>query len=133
MEVTKPGMDCIDTVTEVSREIEVKTETKFSVKEDPDEKSIASDSELMKILEEDNTTSDESKAGCKKDDLEHQNKSRILLDALTKNDILDGKCKTLLPSDVKTNIGNNGKIFILSWVKKQKNIIFLYSVRRFIK
>ncbi|CAL7943861.1 unnamed protein product [Xylocopa violacea] len=103
MEVMKSGKDCTDTASESSCRVEVKMETKFSLKDDHDEKSIASDSELMKILEEDNTTSDESKITSKKEDISHQSKSHILLDALTKNDISEGKYKNSLPSEVKTD------------------------------
>ncbi|KOC63389.1 PHD finger protein 20-like protein 1 [Habropoda laboriosa] len=102
MEVTKPGKDCTDTVAEASHRIEVKMETKFCLKDEHDEKSIASDSELMKILEEDNTTPDESRVTCKKD-LVHQSKSHILLDVLTKNDVSEEKYKDSLASDAKTN------------------------------
>ncbi|CAK9810922.1 PHD finger protein 20-like protein 1 [Anthophora plagiata] len=102
MEVTKQGKDCTDTVAEVSHRIEVKLETKFSLKDEHDEKSIASDSELMKILEEDNTTPDESRMTCKKD-LAHQTKSHILLDVLTKNDVSEEKYEESLSSDTKPN------------------------------
>ncbi|XP_043514068.1 PHD finger protein 20 isoform X1 [Frieseomelitta varia] len=98
MEIMKSGKDCIDT-SEGAQQIEVKTETKFNLKDDQDEKSIASDSELMKILEEDNITSDEPKINGKKD-LIHQSKSHILLDALTKNDASEGKYTN---SEMKTN------------------------------
>ncbi|KZC14266.1 PREDICTED: uncharacterized protein LOC107192360 [Dufourea novaeangliae] len=102
IEVTKAVKDPGDTVIDVSRRIEVKTETKFTLKEDHDEKSIASDSELMKILEEDNTTADETKGVYKKEDLTNQNKSHILLHALTKNTATEGKYKPSTVSDVKT-------------------------------
>lgn len=107
MEIIKSGKDCTDTISENSHRIEIKTETKFSLKDDHDEKSIASDSELMKILEEDNITSDESKNIGKKEDLVHQNKSHILLDALTKNDTIEIKYKNSISSDIKTNTGKN--------------------------
>ncbi|XP_017758548.1 PREDICTED: uncharacterized protein LOC108549586 isoform X3 [Eufriesea mexicana] len=102
MEIMKPGKDCIDTVSEGSRRIEVKTETKFTSKDDHDEKSIASDSELMKILEEDNIAPDESKIS-KKEDFANQSKSHILLDALTKSDTSETKYTNSLPSESKTN------------------------------
>ncbi|XP_006566203.1 PHD finger protein 20 isoform X6 [Apis mellifera] len=107
MEIIKSGKDCIDTTNESSHRIEIKTETKFSLKDDHDEKSIASDSELMKILEEDNITSDESKNTGKKEDLVHQNKSHILLDALTKNDTIETKYKNSISSEIKANTAND--------------------------
>ncbi|XP_076228860.1 PHD finger protein MBD-R2 isoform X2 [Nomia melanderi] len=101
IEITKAVNDSADAVVDVSRRIEVKMETRFALKEDPDEKSIASDSELMKILEEDNTITDESKITCKKEDLTNESKTHILLDALTKNTTLEGKYKTSIVSDAK--------------------------------
>nr|XP_033340930.1 PHD finger protein 20 [Megalopta genalis] len=101
IEITKALKDSVDPVVDVTRRIEVKMETKFTLKEDPDEKSIASDTELMKILEEDNTLADESKIVCKKEDSTGQNKSHILLDALTKSSSQEGKYKTST-SDTKT-------------------------------
>lgn len=113
MEIIKSGKDCTDTISENSHRIEIKTETKFSLKDDHDEKSIASDSELMKILEEDNITSDESKNIGKKEDLVHQNKSHILLDALTKNDTIETKYKNSISSDIKnTGKNRNKSLFI---------------------
>lgn len=114
MEIIKSGKDCTDTISENSHRIEIKTETKFSLKDDHDEKSIASDSELMKILEEDNITSDESKNIGKKEDLVHQNKSHILLDALTKNDTIETKYKNSISSDIKnTGKNRNKSLFII--------------------
>ena len=107
MEIMKSGKDCIDT-SEGSQQIEVKTETKFNLKDDQDEKSIASDSELMKILEEDNITSDESKINSKKDFI-HQSKSHILLDALTKNDASEEKYTN---SEMKTNTGKYKNFYL---------------------
>ena len=54
------------------------------VKDDSDDKSIGSDTELMKILEEDST--DESKGICKAENPENPSSNPILLDALTKNE-----------------------------------------------
>ncbi|XP_076172113.1 PHD finger protein MBD-R2 isoform X2 [Ptiloglossa arizonensis] len=103
IEITKVVKDSGDTVTEASRRVELKMETKFTLKDDHDEKSIASDSELMKILEEDNTTSDESKVASKKEDSINQNKSHILLDALTKSTTIEEKYKTSVTSDEKAD------------------------------
>ncbi|XP_043259702.1 uncharacterized protein LOC122401564 isoform X2 [Colletes gigas] len=103
IEITKVTNDSVDTVTDASRRVEVKTETKFTVKDDHDEKSIASDSELMKILEEDNTTNDESKVLSKKEDSTNQNKSHILLNALTKSTTSGEKCNTSVTSDEKVD------------------------------
>ncbi|KAG7205562.1 hypothetical protein KM043_007536 [Ampulex compressa] len=97
MEIANCGTDATDTVTETSRRVEVKTEVKLPIKDDHDEKSIASDSELMKILEEDSTNSDESKVTCKKEDGLGHNESHILLDALTRNGSPDGKQKGTTP------------------------------------
>lgn len=99
MEITK-STSGTDTGSESVRQTEIKTEVKSFIKDDQDEKSIASDSELMKILEEDSTHSDESK----KEDLMSSQNSHILLDALTsgtsdakeKNNVQD------VTSDVKT-------------------------------
>ncbi|XP_076282209.1 PHD finger protein MBD-R2 isoform X2 [Lasioglossum baleicum] len=107
IEITKATNDTADIVDDVSRRIEVKMETKFTLKEDPDEKSIASDSELMKILEEDNTIAEEAKLACKKEDSANQNKSHILLDALTKIPSPEGKYKTSTNSDTKTDVLSN--------------------------
>lgn len=106
----------------MSRRIEVKLETKFTLKEDVDEKSIASDTELMKILEEDNTITDESKITCKKEDFTNESKSHILLDALTKNTTLEGKYKTSIVSDAKTLTGKTDCDF--------KFFSFLLSLKR---
>ncbi|XP_033180015.1 PHD finger protein 20 isoform X4 [Bombus impatiens] len=103
MEIMKVGKECTDIPNEGFHRTEVKTEAKFSLRDDHDEKSIASDSELMKILEEDNITPDESKINGKKEDIIHQTKSNILLDALTKNDTSEGKYTNSLPSEVKTD------------------------------
>ncbi|XP_017876601.1 PHD finger protein 20 isoform X2 [Ceratina calcarata] len=101
MEVAKSGKDFVD----IPSDVDIKLETKFTLKDDPDEKSIASDSELMKILEEDNAAMDESKVTPKKEELEPQSKSHILLDALAKNDTSEGKLKNSLPSEVKMDTG----------------------------
>lgn len=111
MEIMKSGKDCIDIASEGSRRIEIKTETKFISKDDHDEKSIASDSELMKILEEDNIAPDESKIN-KKEDFANQSKSHILLDALTKNDTSEAKYTNSLPSESKINTGKNRNKFL---------------------
>ncbi|XP_024944954.1 PHD finger protein 20 isoform X5 [Cephus cinctus] len=81
MEIIKTPLDSMDTASETSHSLEPKVEFKETVKEDPDKKSIASDTELMKILEEDSTHSDESKV-IKKEDT--QTDGHILLDALTR-------------------------------------------------
>ncbi|XP_012214996.1 PHD finger protein 20-like protein 1 isoform X3 [Linepithema humile] len=83
MEIIKPETVSTDTSSEILRRTEVKTETKVSVKDDQDAKSIASDSELMKILEEDSTHSDESRIINKRESLINSKDSHILLDALT--------------------------------------------------
>ncbi|KAL6260579.1 hypothetical protein P5V15_008100 [Pogonomyrmex californicus] len=100
MEITKTA-SFTDTSSEISRRVETKTDTKLSIKDDQDEKSIASDSELMKILEEDSTHSDESKIINKKEVLMNSKDSHILLDALT-SDNSDIKEKNIAASDVKT-------------------------------
>ncbi|XP_076246985.1 PHD finger protein MBD-R2 isoform X3 [Calliopsis andreniformis] len=99
MEITKVVKEPEDSVIDISRRLDLKLETKFASKDDQDEKSIASDSELMKILEEDNTISDEMKMNYKKED--DQNKSHILLDALTKNNTVEEKYKASMTSSVK--------------------------------
>ncbi|XP_025157823.1 PHD finger protein 20 isoform X2 [Harpegnathos saltator] len=104
MEITKSGVDFIDTGVENLRRIEPKTEIKLPLKDDQDEKSIASDSELMKILEEDSTHSDESRVTGKREGLINSKDSHILLDALT-NSNSDMKQRNV-DADIKTeNIG----------------------------
>lgn len=102
MEITKPTGCCNDAGSESQRHhAEIKTEAKPFIKdEQQDEKSIASDSELMKILEEDSTHSDESK----KEDLTNSQDSHILLDALTSggSDAKEKKDAQDAASDVKT-------------------------------
>lgn len=104
MEITKSGADSIDMGSESLRRIEPKIEAKLSLKDDQDAKSIASDSELMKILEEDSTNSDESRSTSKKENLVNSKDSHILLDALT-NSNSDVKQKSV-DANIKTeNIG----------------------------
>ncbi|XP_043270444.1 PHD finger protein 20 isoform X3 [Venturia canescens] len=64
MRIVKKTVETPDSGTETL--IEPKAEIPNVVKEDFDEKSIASDTELMKILEEDSTHSEETKVDCKK-------------------------------------------------------------------
>lgn len=66
----------------------IKLETKPPIKDDLDVKSIASDTELMKILEGNTTVSDDTKM-MKNEDITGNNDGQILLDALTKNNGLD--------------------------------------------
>jgi len=106
MEVTKLGTNSTDTNSEILRRVEIKTETKLSLKDDQDEKSIASDSELMKILEEDSMNSDESRIVNKKEGLMSSKDSHILLDALTSSNS-DTKQRDAVTTDVKME---NGKI-----------------------
>ncbi|XP_011872966.1 PREDICTED: PHD finger protein 20 isoform X3 [Vollenhovia emeryi] len=82
MEITKVA-SFTDTSSEIPRRVETKMDVKLSIKDDQDEKSIASDSELMKILEEDSTHSDESRITNRKDGTMNSKDSHILLDALT--------------------------------------------------
>lgn len=101
MEMTKSEAECVDVGSENSRRADVlKVEAKLSLKDDQDEKSIASDSELMKILEEDSTHSDESRVSPKKEGLINSKDSHILLDALTSSNS-DGKQKNIDTPDVK--------------------------------
>ncbi|XP_077264124.1 PHD finger protein MBD-R2 isoform X4 [Temnothorax americanus] len=99
MEITKAA-SFTDTNSEIPRRVETKADIKLSIKDDQDEKSIASDSELMKILEEDSTHSDESRIISKKEGSNSKD-SHILLDALTggNSDIKEEKSAT---SDIKT-------------------------------
>lgn len=100
MEITKVG-SFTDTGSEIPRRVETKADVKLSMKDDQDEKSIASDSELMKILEEDSTHSDESRIISKKESLINTKDSHILLDALTSGNS-DIKEKNIATSDIKT-------------------------------
>lgn len=99
MEITKTA-NFTNTDSEISRRVETKADVKLSMKDDQDEKSIASDSELMKILEEDSTHSDESRIN-KKEGSNNSKDSHILLDALTGGN-LDIKEKNVAMSDIKT-------------------------------
>lgn len=100
MEITKAA-SFTDTGAEIPRRIETKADIKLSIKDDQDEKSIASDSELMKILEEDSTHSDESRIMSKKEGSMNSKDSHILLDALTGGNT-DIKEKNIVTSDIKT-------------------------------
>lgn len=100
MEITKTA-SFTDTNLEISRRVETKADIKLSTKDDQDEKSIASDSELMKILEEDSTHSDESRIVSKKEGSINSKDSHILLDALTSGNS-DIKEKNVTMSDIKT-------------------------------
>ena len=66
IEITKAA-SFTDTNSEILRRVEMKADIKVSMKDNQDEKSIASDSELMKILEEDSTSFDESRIISKKE------------------------------------------------------------------
>jgi len=121
MEITKAA-SFTDTGSEIPRRVETKTDIKLS-KDDQDEKSIASDSELMKILEEDSTHSDESRIISKKEGLMNSKDSHILLDALTSSNS-DIKEKDITTSDIKaeeagTVNGSRNK-------KKLFNLLFFY-------
>ncbi|KAL0109349.1 hypothetical protein PUN28_014432 [Cardiocondyla obscurior] len=99
MEITKaPSFP--DTSVEVPRRVETKPDIKLPVKDDQDAKSIASDSELMKILEEDSTPSDESRIINKKEGSINSKDNHILLDALTSGNS-DIKEKDLATSNIK--------------------------------
>lgn len=114
MEVMKTPIDSTDTSSETSRRTDIKIETKASVKDDHDDKSIASDSELMKILEEDSSNSDESKVMCKKEDSINSNGGHILLDALTRNGSPDEKQKLNLENAIE-NISKLKRVFFFSF------------------
>lgn len=113
MEVMKTPVDSTDTSSETSRRTDTKIDTKTSVKDDHDDKSIASDSELMKILEEDSSNSDESKVMCKKEDSINSNGGHILLDALTRSGSPDGKQKLKLDNAIEN-------------ISKLKQSVFLF-------
>ncbi|KAL6439227.1 hypothetical protein ACFW04_003860 [Cataglyphis niger] len=100
MEIVKAGPSFTDVNSEIPRRIEIKTDAKLPIKDDQDEKSIASDSELMKILEEDSTHSDESRIINKREGFMNSKDSHILLDALTSSNS-DIKEKNII-SDIKT-------------------------------
>jgi len=124
MEMTKLGTNSTDTGSEVLRRVEIKTEAKLSLKDDQDEKSIASDSELMKILEEDSMHSDESRIVNKKESLTNSKDSHILLDALTSSSNSDTKQRDAVTTDVKME---DGKIYaIYETLIKQKKIWHYY-------
>ena len=127
VEITNAVKDTANTVGDASRRLELKMETKFTLRDDHDEKSIASDSELMKILEEDNTTAEDTKIICKKEDVINQNKSHILLDALTKNSVAEEKYKNLITSSVKTDAGKEANKCCFCYAYKKHSFTpFLY-------
>ena len=101
-EYSKPPAIVVDTNSEVSQP-EEKFDVNRSLKDDVDKKSIASDTELMKILEEDSMHSDESKATCKNEETTDGQNNNILLDALTKTDNGADKSQSL---EVKNENGN---------------------------
>lgn len=71
MRIVKKKVDTPDSGAE--KFVEPKVEIPAIAKEDFDEKSIASDTELMKILEEDSTHSEETKVECKKEETKNSN------------------------------------------------------------
>lgn len=100
LEYAKPSVTVAETASEVSQTEETKSESRTTKDvNDVDGKSIASDTELMKILEEDSLQSNESKVNNKNEEGENKN---ILLDALTKNETPD---VNPIP-DVKIENGN---------------------------
>ncbi|KAI4502468.1 hypothetical protein M0802_002380 [Mischocyttarus mexicanus] len=108
MEIMKTSIDFIDTGSETPRRADIKIETKTSVKDDHDDKSIASDSELMKILEEDSSNSNESKVMCKKEDLANsKDGGHILLGALTRNESPNENQRLKLEKSIE-NINTHG-------------------------
>lgn len=103
MEITKSGTDSIDMGSESLRHTESKAEIKLPLKDDQDEKSIASDSELMKILEEDSTHSDESRVTGKREGLINSKDGNMLLETLTSS---NSDMKQRIDANIKTeNIG----------------------------
>ncbi|XP_023288826.1 PHD finger protein 20-like protein 1 isoform X2 [Orussus abietinus] len=87
MKTVKAPSDPVDPPSESSNSNESKTVLKKVVQQDPDANSIASDSELMKILEEDSAQSEETKP--KKEDCSVD--GQILLGALTRSDLAGKK------------------------------------------
>lgn len=72
------------------------------IKEDPDDKSIATDSELVKILEEGGNP-EESKVINKVENSESQSEDNFLLDALTKSSGFEENLKTEASSEIVDN------------------------------
>lgn len=125
MEIIKSGTDSVDTSSEILKCTEIKVETKSCTKDEPDEKSIASDSELMKILEEDSIQSEETRAACKKEDTMNSKDSHILLNALTSGGSSDTKQKNVTfdvkkeddgKQDIKKNTLNNDHLQIAYYI-----------------
>lgn len=101
MRLVKPKVEPIDPT--VDSFIEPKTEVTTVLKDELDEKSIASDTELMKILEED-STSDETRASSKKENPDDSD-GNILLGALTKLENSNDVENTLATMEVKNEDG----------------------------
>lgn len=112
MEIIKPSALSPDSHTDVSRPVTVKTESKLPVDDENDDKSIASDSELMKILEEGSTNSEESKVTCKNGDTTTRGDGHILLDALMRDNCSDDQQNSIVPQStkIKTEESTGNKI-----------------------
>ena len=82
-----------ETESRASNETEAREEDE-TIKEDSEGKSIATDFELVKILEDGGTHSEESKEVNKNEGIGSQEENRLLLDALSKSDNLDENLKT---------------------------------------
>ncbi|XP_020710095.2 PHD finger protein 20 isoform X3 [Athalia rosae] len=91
MEIVKPSFAPTESSLDSSPSMDVKVEIKNEIKEESDEKSIASNSELMKILEEDSLHSEELKNSKKQ---EIPNEGNILLGALTKDNLDESASET---------------------------------------
>lgn len=96
MEIVKPPLDTAESSLDSSPFAEVKPEIKEEPKDEPNKKSISSNSELMKILEEDSLNAEELK-NIKKQ--ENQTEGHILLEALTRNNPDKTTCDAKIEDD----------------------------------
>ncbi|XP_046414567.1 PHD finger protein 20 isoform X2 [Neodiprion fabricii] len=84
MEIVKPALETAESSLDSSPCAEIKTEIKEEPEDETHKKSIASNTELMKILEEDSLHAEELK-NVKKH--ENQSEGHILLEALTRSNL----------------------------------------------
>ncbi|XP_046735242.1 PHD finger protein 20-like protein 1 isoform X2 [Diprion similis] len=84
MEIVKPALETAESSLDSSPCPEIKNEIKEEPEDETHKKSIASNTELMKILEEDSLHAEELKNVKKQ---ENQSEGHILLEALTRNNL----------------------------------------------
>lgn len=94
----------------IDENLNEKLELNFPTKTEADQKLITSDTELMQILEEDNSQTENAKLFAKNSSPSIcKNDGHILLDALTKNE-LEGQRQQLFSTKIGINNGNSPKL-----------------------